>query len=135
VTANSGKARRFILCEKKLEWICSNTSTSLKNLLLVCGVFVKSVGFLSIFTMSTPLHKRKSPLLKTSGDGSEPTENQKNTKTEYKLRGGPVFTFSLPGGDSLSGPHQLHQGRKTFSHCGPVSTWHYFADRPSIKLT
>ena len=26
------------------------------------------------------------------------TENQKNTQTESKLSGGPVFIFSLPGG-------------------------------------
>jgi len=27
----------------------------------------------------------------------------------------------------------LEQGSATFSYCGPVSAWHYFADRPSIK--
>jgi len=31
----------------------------------------------------------------------QPTENQKYVKTEYKLSGGPVFTFSLPGGAIL----------------------------------
>jgi len=31
VTADNGKARAFILCKHKHEWICSNASTSLKN--------------------------------------------------------------------------------------------------------
>jgi len=31
VTADNGKPRCFILCEKKHEWICGNASTSLKN--------------------------------------------------------------------------------------------------------
>jgi len=35
VTADSRKARSFILCEVKYEWICSNPSTSLKNPFLV----------------------------------------------------------------------------------------------------
>jgi len=35
VTADSGKARSFILCGKKHEGICSNSSTSLKYPLLV----------------------------------------------------------------------------------------------------
>ena len=25
------------------------------------------------------------------------------------------------------------RGRQSFSHCGPVSTWDFFADRPSLK--
>jgi len=35
VSADSGKTRSFILCEKKHEWICSKASISLKNPLLV----------------------------------------------------------------------------------------------------
>jgi len=33
--ADSGTPRKFVLCEKKHEWVCSNASTSLKNPLLV----------------------------------------------------------------------------------------------------
>jgi len=44
------------------------------------------------------------------------TENQKNAKTEYKLSGGPVFTFSLTGGGLFSTlvSRQLHQGSANF---------------------
>jgi len=63
----------------------------------------------------------------------QPTENQKNTETEYKLSADPIFKFTLPGERfSPLVSRQLHQGRQTFSHCGPVSAWHYFAHRPSI---
>ena len=33
--ADSGTPRKFVLCEKKHEWVCSNASTSLENPLLV----------------------------------------------------------------------------------------------------
>jgi len=33
--ADSGMLRKFVLCEKKHEWVCSNASTSLENPLLV----------------------------------------------------------------------------------------------------
>jgi len=29
--------------------------------------------------------------------------------------------------------HVNTRGWQPFSHCGPISAWHYFADRPSIK--
>ena len=35
VTGDSGRARSFILCEEKHEWICSNFSTGLQNPFLV----------------------------------------------------------------------------------------------------
>jgi len=44
----------------------------------------------------------------------QPTENEKNIKTEIKAKWGPVFTFSLPrGAIHLSSPHHLR-------HCSSV---------------
>ena len=50
----------------------------------------------------------------------QPSENQKNAKTEYKLSGAPVCTFILSVG-SDSPPVSYTRGWQTFSHGGPVS--------------
>jgi len=65
----------------------------------------------------------------------QPTENQKNDKTECKLSVGLVFTFSFPGGGrvSLLASRQFHQGWANFFARRTGFSLALFWDRPSIK--